>query len=68
MGLATEVSSASGSPLPMAEAAESIYADMVERHAELRGRDFSSVYRYLERAAEEGRKVHVGGAIEERLS
>ena len=52
----------------MAEAAESIYADMVERHAELRGRDFSSVYRYLERAAEEGRKVHVGGAIEERLS
>ncbi|KAH9001466.1 3-hydroxyisobutyrate dehydrogenase [Lactarius akahatsu] len=52
LGLATEVSKLSGSPVPLGEAAEGIYADAVERYPELSKKDFSSVYRYLG----EGRK------------
>ncbi|KAI0064704.1 3-hydroxyisobutyrate dehydrogenase [Artomyces pyxidatus] len=57
MGLATDVSQASGSPLPLAEAAGRIYQDAVRLHPELGKKDFSSVYQYLQRAAEEGRKT-----------
>lgn len=60
MGLARNGSRATGSPLPLAEAAEQIYADAVERHPELIRKDFSSVYMYLETAAAEGRKVRFG--------
>lgn len=49
LGLATEVSKSSGSPVPLGEAAESIYADAVKRYPELLKKDFSSVYRYLEK-------------------
>lgn len=61
MGLATEVASLSGSPLPLGGAAETIYEDVLKRQPELGRKDFSSVYQYLNRAAQDGRKVHLGG-------
>ncbi|KAI0048211.1 3-hydroxyisobutyrate dehydrogenase [Auriscalpium vulgare] len=63
MGLATAVGETAGSPLPLAEAAESVYQASVTRYPELGNKDFSSVYKYLKQAAEEGRKVHVGGIV-----
>lgn len=60
MGLATNGSNVTGSPLPLAEAAAKIYLDAVEKYPELVRKDFSSVYTYLKRAAEEGRKVRFG--------
>jgi len=59
MGLATDIGSSTGSPLPLAEAAEVIYSDVVQDHADLARKDFSSVYQYLERAAEAGKQVRV---------
>ncbi|KAH9079217.1 3-hydroxyisobutyrate dehydrogenase [Lactarius deliciosus] len=56
LGLATEVSKSSGSPVPLGEAAEGIYADAVKRYPELSKKDFSSVYRYLGEVMKEGRK------------
>jgi 3-hydroxyisobutyrate dehydrogenase len=50
MGLATNVSRESGSAVPLAEAAEKIYTEAVERYPELSTRDFSAVYEYLARA------------------
>ncbi|KAI0747971.1 3-hydroxyisobutyrate dehydrogenase [Daedaleopsis nitida] len=47
MGLATDLAQAIGSPLPMGQAAERIYADVVSEDQELANKDFSSVYRYL---------------------
>ena len=47
MGLATDLAEAIGSPLPMGQAAERIYADVVSEDEELANKDFSSVYRYL---------------------
>ncbi len=49
MGLATNVSKESGSPVPLAEAAEKIYVEAVERYPELSRKDFSAVYEYLGR-------------------
>jgi 3-hydroxyisobutyrate dehydrogenase len=48
MGLATDVSKESGSPVPLAEAAEKIYIEAVRRYPELSRKDFSAVYEYLE--------------------
>ena len=47
MGLATDLAEATGTPLPLGNAAEKIYADVVSEDAELANKDFSSVYRYL---------------------
>jgi 3-hydroxyisobutyrate dehydrogenase len=59
MGLATHVANMSGSPVPLGEAAERIYEDVLKRQPELARKDFSSVYQYL--AAQDGKKVHLGG-------
>jgi 3-hydroxyisobutyrate dehydrogenase len=48
MGLATDVSKESGSPVPLAETAENIYIEAVKRYPELSRKDFSGVYEYLE--------------------
>jgi len=47
LGLARDVSRASGSPVPLTEAAERIYVDGVKRYPDLSRKDFSSVYQYL---------------------
>jgi 3-hydroxyisobutyrate dehydrogenase len=60
MGLATEIGTSSGSPLPLAEAAENIYAEMLKQHPDLGRKDFSSVYLFLRQAAEKGKKVRFG--------
>ncbi|KAH9998133.1 NAD binding domain of 6-phosphogluconate dehydrogenase-domain-containing protein [Russula compacta] len=56
LGLATDVSKASGSPLPLGEAAERIYVEAVKRYPDLSRKDFSSVYRYFEELMKEGRR------------
>lgn len=61
MGLATEVGDLVGCSLPMGEAAERIYAEVIEAEPELANKDFSSVYRYLRISAdEESRKGRPG--------
>jgi 3-hydroxyisobutyrate dehydrogenase len=35
--------------VPLGEAAEKVYVDAVKRYPELSRKDFSSVYRYLEK-------------------
>ena len=47
MGLATNVSRESGASVPLAEAAEKIYMEAVERYPEISKKDFSAVYEYL---------------------
>lgn len=49
MGLATNVSRESGSAVPLADAAEKVYMEAVERYPELSRKDFSAVYEYLGR-------------------
>ncbi|KAF7966847.1 hypothetical protein HWV62_36895 [Athelia sp. TMB] len=61
MGLATDIANETGSPLPLAHAAEMIYSAMLESHPELARKDFSSVYRYLSDAAGAGTKVAFTG-------
>ena len=56
MGLAASASTALYSPLPLGEAARSIYQEMLDRYPELGKKDFSSVYRYLEQEAVGGGK------------
>ncbi|CAL1704274.1 unnamed protein product [Somion occarium] len=61
MGLASEIADACGSPLPLGEAAENIYAEVVKKEPQLANKDFSSVYHYLRLAAdEESRKGRLG--------
>ena len=60
MGLATAIADKFESSLPLGEAAESVYADVLKRQPALARKDFSSVYQYLLMAAEEGRRVHAG--------
>ncbi|TCD65419.1 hypothetical protein EIP91_002718 [Steccherinum ochraceum] len=61
MGLATEIGDTFGSPLPLGEAAEKIYADVIEQEPELARKDFSSVYQYLRLASDrEARKGRPG--------
>jgi 3-hydroxyisobutyrate dehydrogenase len=59
MGLATQIGSLTGSPLPLAGAAEHIYGNVVQECPDLARKDFSSVYKYLEQAAENGKKISV---------
>ncbi|KAI0094046.1 3-hydroxyisobutyrate dehydrogenase [Irpex rosettiformis] len=61
MGLATEVGDLVGCPLPMGEAAERMYKEVIEAEPELANKDFSSVYKYLRLTAdEESRKGRPG--------
>jgi len=61
MGLATEIGDAFGSPLPLGEAAEKIYAEVIEQEPELAKKDFSSVFQYLRLASDrESRKGRPG--------
>ncbi|KAG7086686.1 hypothetical protein E1B28_002624 [Marasmius oreades] len=59
MGLATDIAATVGSPLPLGEAAESLYARVIQEEPDLSQKDFSSIYRYLSKASSEGRKVRV---------
>ncbi|KAF9239679.1 3-hydroxyisobutyrate dehydrogenase [Melanogaster broomeanus] len=47
MNLATNVASASHSPLPLGEAARNLYAEAIIRRPDLARKDFSSIYKYL---------------------
>lgn len=49
MKLATEIGKSTGTSLPLGKAAEEIYDTMVARYEDLARKDFSSVYKYLER-------------------
>ncbi|KAL0577900.1 hypothetical protein V5O48_004095 [Marasmius crinis-equi] len=60
MALATDAATTTGSPLPLGEAAESLYARVIQEDPELARKDFSSIYRYLSKAAAQGRKVSIG--------
>ncbi|OCH95574.1 3-hydroxyisobutyrate dehydrogenase [Obba rivulosa] len=51
MGLAKDIADSVGTPLPLGQTAEQIYADVVREDPELADRDFSSVYRYLRLAS-----------------
>lgn len=57
MGLATNIANEAGSPLPLGEAAENIYAQVIKQQPAFARKDFSSIYRFLQIAAEEGKKV-----------
>lgn len=63
MGLATDIASQFESPLPLGEAAESIYAQVIEQHPDLARKDFSSVYEYLHAASKVGKKIHLGEVV-----
>lgn len=63
MGLATDIASTSGTPLPLGEAAASIYEEVLKRQPELAKKDFSSVYVYFDKIAEEGKKIHLGEVV-----
>jgi 3-hydroxyisobutyrate dehydrogenase len=52
MGLAADVAERAKSPLPLAKAAQRIYATAIQREPYLERKDFSSVYLYLQKAAE----------------
>ncbi|TFK54810.1 hypothetical protein OE88DRAFT_1805234 [Heliocybe sulcata] len=59
MGLAANIAKATGVPLPLGEAAEKLYAHVIAEDPQLIRKDFSSVYRYLARCAEEGKSVRI---------
>ncbi|KAK7440223.1 hypothetical protein VKT23_017165 [Stygiomarasmius scandens] len=59
MGLATNLSSLAGTPLPLGEAAERIYNQVIQEQPVLAKKDFSSVYQYLKKLSEQGKKVRV---------
>jgi len=63
MGLATDIASISGSPLPLGEAAGNIYGEVIRQQPELARKDFSSVYQYLSRVAQEGKQIHLGRLV-----
>lgn len=63
MGLATSIADLSDSPLPLGEAAQSIYEDVIKRQPKLARKDFSSVYQYLSRASEEEKKIRLGDLV-----
>lgn len=48
--MANDLAETFASPLPLGEAAESIYAEAIREDPELVNKDFSAVYRYLRRA------------------
>jgi 3-hydroxyisobutyrate dehydrogenase len=47
MNLATNVASASNSPLPLGEAARDLYTEAIARRPDLARKDFSSIYQYI---------------------
>ena len=49
MGLATEAGEAHEVSLPLGRAASELYADAIAKEPELATRDFSSVYKYLQK-------------------
>ena len=53
MGLATEAADSLGCPLPIGEAAEKIYSDIIAEEPVYGNKDFSSVYQYLRLAADQ---------------
>lgn len=59
MALATNIGSSTGSPLPLTKAAEHIYAAVVQHHEDLAKKDFSCVYLYLKRAAQEDKEITI---------
>ncbi|THV07856.1 3-hydroxyisobutyrate dehydrogenase [Dendrothele bispora CBS 962.96] len=59
MGLATNLSSLAGTPLPLGEAAEHIYSQVIQEQPALERKDFSSVYQYLKDMSQQGKKVRV---------
>jgi len=52
MGLASNVAQKQRSPLPLGEAAQEIYSQVVRQQPELSTKDFSSVYRFLKNSAQ----------------
>ncbi|KAJ4488403.1 3-hydroxyisobutyrate dehydrogenase [Lentinula aciculospora] len=60
MGLASNVAALAGCPVPLGQTAEALYARMIEERPDLARKDFSSVYRFLEKAMEEGNTVKPG--------
>lgn len=61
MGLATEAGDMLSCPLPMGEAAEKMYAEVIQAEPDLANKDFSSVYKYLRLSADrESRKGRAG--------
>jgi len=60
MGLASNVAALAGCPIPLGEAAETLYALMIKEQPELARKDFSSVYQFLKRGMEEGNGVKLG--------
>ncbi|KAF9262206.1 3-hydroxyisobutyrate dehydrogenase [Marasmius fiardii PR-910] len=68
MHLASDIAAMVGSSLPLGEAAEGFYARVIQEEPDLAKKDFSSIYRYLNKAASEGRKVKVGQETRDELS
>lgn len=60
MGLASNVAAMAGCPIPLGQAAEALYAQMIEEQPELARKDFSSVYKFLRKTAEERKAVKLG--------
>ena len=59
--MATEIGDKYGVPLPLGEAAENIYSEVIEKEPELAKKDFSSVYQYLRISSDrESRKGRPG--------
>jgi 3-hydroxyisobutyrate dehydrogenase len=65
MGLATHLGSTFDSPLPLGEAAEKLYAHIIEKQPAYAKRDFSAVYKYLREQAEDGKKLRLGDVVSE---
>ncbi|KAJ3780813.1 NAD binding domain of 6-phosphogluconate dehydrogenase-domain-containing protein [Lentinula aff. detonsa] len=57
MGLASNVAALAGCPVPLGQAAETLYAQMVEEQPELAQKDFSSVYKFLKQVMEDGKTI-----------
>jgi 3-hydroxyisobutyrate dehydrogenase len=57
MGLASHIAKTVQVPLPLGEAAESIYSEVVKEYPELAKKDFSSVFVFLKEAAQKGKQV-----------
>ncbi|KIK63703.1 hypothetical protein GYMLUDRAFT_448303 [Collybiopsis luxurians FD-317 M1] len=53
MGLASNMASLAGCPIPMGEAAEALYAQMIQESSELGRKDFSSIYVQLEKQSKQ---------------
>lgn len=63
MGLATGIAEKSQVPLPLGEAAQSIYSQSIDHQPDLARKDFSSVYQYLQKVAQDGKKMTPLGRI-----